>query len=171
MKIGRWWRVLELEGEGESEEGRAEESWLVTTGTKEKKKRRFTPGTVALQEIHKFQKSNGFFIRKLPFVRWVREIAKEQWGNLWSQALVLLALQEVVEAYIYLRMPTCVQSMINVSPPCQRLFNWHKGSRGKQLSISQNKKNIYIDLNLIFWSKLFGCFIWCGKEPYLGWQW
>ena len=67
---------------------------------KEKKRRQFIPGTLALQEIHKFQKSTGFLIRKLSFVRWVREIAQEEWGDLRFQALALLTLQEVAEAYI-----------------------------------------------------------------------
>ena len=45
---------------------------------KEKKRKRFRLGTVVLQEIHKFHKSTSFLIRKLPFVRWVREITQEQ---------------------------------------------------------------------------------------------
>ena len=64
------------------------------------KRRQFRLGTVALWEICKFQKSTSFLIRKLPFVRWVREIVQEQWGNLRFQALALLILQEMAEAYI-----------------------------------------------------------------------
>ena len=96
MKTGRQWRVLEVK-EKVRERGKkvadVEETW-------NEKKRRFRPGTVALQEICKFQKSTSFLIRKLPFVRLVRKIAQEQWGDLGFQALVLLALQEVVEANI-----------------------------------------------------------------------
>lgn len=40
------------------------------------KKRRFRPGTVALREIRKYQKSTEFLIRKLPFMRLVREIGQ-----------------------------------------------------------------------------------------------
>ena len=40
-----------------------------------KKPHRFRPGTVALREIRKFQKSTELLIRKLPFQRLVREIA------------------------------------------------------------------------------------------------
>ena len=36
---------------------------------------RYRPGTVALREIRKFQKSTELLIRKLPFQRLVREIA------------------------------------------------------------------------------------------------
>jgi hypothetical protein len=38
-------------------------------------RRRFRPGTVALREIRKYQKSTELLIRKLPFQRLVREIA------------------------------------------------------------------------------------------------
>ena len=64
-----------------------------------RKKRQFKMGTVALWETLKFQKSISFLIRRFPFVRWVRDIAQEQWGNLRFWALTLLALQEVVEVY------------------------------------------------------------------------
>ena len=42
-----------------------------------KKPHRYRPGTVALREIRKFQKSTDLLIRKLPFQRVVREIAQE----------------------------------------------------------------------------------------------
>ncbi|KAF5806821.1 putative transcription factor Hap3/NF-YB family [Helianthus annuus] len=42
-----------------------------------KKPHRFRPGTVALREIKKYQKSNELLIRKLPFQRFVREIAQD----------------------------------------------------------------------------------------------
>ena len=41
------------------------------TGYSEPKKRRFRPGTVALWEIRKYQKSTDLLIRKLPFQRLV----------------------------------------------------------------------------------------------------
>ena len=40
--------------------------------------RRFRPGTVALREIRRYQKSTDLLMRKLPFQRLVREIAAEQ---------------------------------------------------------------------------------------------
>ena len=49
---------------------------------REERRKRFHPGTVALQEIRMFQKTNSFLIRKLPFVRWFREIAQAQRGDL-----------------------------------------------------------------------------------------
>merc|ERR1712096_465123 len=42
-----------------------------------KKPHRFRPGTVALREIRKYQKSTDLLIRKLPFQRLVRDIAHE----------------------------------------------------------------------------------------------
>eukprot|EP00884_Botryococcus_braunii_P023489 jgi/Botrbrau1/9824/Bobra.0313s0003.1 len=39
-----------------------------------KKPHRYRPGTVALREIRKYQKSTELLIRKLPFQRLVREI-------------------------------------------------------------------------------------------------
>jgi histone H3 len=42
-----------------------------------KKPHRYRPGTVALREIRKYQKSTELLIRKLPFQRLVREIAQD----------------------------------------------------------------------------------------------
>merc|ERR1711937_874753 len=43
----------------------------------QKKTKRFRPGTKALREIKKFQKTTDLLLRKLPFQRLVREIAHE----------------------------------------------------------------------------------------------
>jgi histone H3/H4 len=43
-----------------------------------RKPHRYRPGTVALREIRKYQKSHDLLIRKLPFQRLVREIAQGQ---------------------------------------------------------------------------------------------
>jgi histone H3 len=37
----------------------------------------FCPGTVALREIHKFQKTTNLLIRKAPFQRLVRKLAQK----------------------------------------------------------------------------------------------
>lgn len=52
----------------------ARKSAAKTTGGL-KKPHRYKPGTVALREIRKYQKSTEMLIRKLPFQRLVREIA------------------------------------------------------------------------------------------------
>ncbi|KAM7266695.1 hypothetical protein ACFE04_004592 [Oxalis oulophora] len=65
-----------------------------------KKPHRFRPGTVALREIRKYQKSTELFIRKLPFQRLVREIAHDFMLDLWFQSSAISALQEAAEAYL-----------------------------------------------------------------------
>ena len=67
-----------------------------------KKPHRYRPGTVALREIRRFQKSTDLLIRKAPFQRLVRKIAQELFPNkeLRFQSLSVLALQEASEAYL-----------------------------------------------------------------------
>ena len=65
-----------------------------------KKPHRFKPGTVALREIRKYQKSTDLLIRKLPFQRLVREIAQDFKTDLRFQSNAVLALQEAAEAYL-----------------------------------------------------------------------
>ncbi|RPD67191.1 histone-fold-containing protein [Lentinus tigrinus ALCF2SS1-7] len=72
------------------------------------RKKRFRPGTVALREIRRYQKSTDLLIRKLPFSRVVREIALDMMtdtvdygaaGLRW-QSSAILALQEATEAFL-----------------------------------------------------------------------
>ena len=65
-----------------------------------KKPHRYRPGTVALREIRKFQKSTDLLIRKLPFQRLIREIASDFKSDLRFQSQAVLALQEAAEAYL-----------------------------------------------------------------------
>tara|TARA_B110000008_G_scaffold279357_1_gene326137 strand:+ start:1092 stop:1499 length:408 start_codon:yes stop_codon:yes gene_type:complete len=65
-----------------------------------KKPHRYRPGTVALREIRKYQKSTDLLIRKLPFQRLVREIAQDFKTDLRFQSTAILALQEASEAYL-----------------------------------------------------------------------
>ena len=81
-----------------------------------KKPHRYRPGTVALREIRRYQKSTELLIRKLPFQRLVREIAQDfktdlrfqssaVLGELWFQLFLYTdvsfsALQEAAEAYL-----------------------------------------------------------------------
>ena len=69
-----------------------------------KKPHRYRPGTVALREIRRYQKSTDLLIRKLPFQRFVRQVAKDmklfnKETALWCGA-ALLALHESAEAYL-----------------------------------------------------------------------
>src|ERR1700756_1904315 len=65
-----------------------------------KKPHRYRPGTVALREIRRYQKSTDSLIRKLPFQRLVREIAADFKNDLRFQATAIGALQEAAEAYL-----------------------------------------------------------------------
>ena len=65
-----------------------------------KKPHRYRPGTVALREIRRYQKSTDLLIRKLPFQRLVREIAQDFKNDLRFQGSAVLALQEAAEAYL-----------------------------------------------------------------------
>lgn len=65
-----------------------------------KKPHRFHAGTVALREIRKYQKSTDLLIRKLPFQRFVREIAQDYKTDLRFQSSAILALQESTESYL-----------------------------------------------------------------------
>merc|ERR1712146_643088 len=65
-----------------------------------KKPHRFRPGTVALREIRRYQKTTDLLLRKLPFQRLVREIAGGFNNNLRFQSSAVMALQEASEAYL-----------------------------------------------------------------------
>jgi histone H3 len=64
-----------------------------------KKPHRFHPGTVALREIKKYQKSTELLLRKLPFQRLVREIGQDFKGELRWRSEAMLALQTAAEEY------------------------------------------------------------------------
>ena len=69
---------------------------------------RYKPGTVALREIRKYQKTTNLLLRKLPFARLVKEIAMDmttigygynETPMRW-QSHAILALQEASEAFL-----------------------------------------------------------------------
>ena len=64
------------------------------------KPHRYRAGTVALQDIHHFQKTSALLIQKLPFQRLVREIVQDYKTDLRFQSAAILCLQEAVEAYL-----------------------------------------------------------------------
>lgn len=55
------------------------------------------PGTVALREIRRYQKSTELLIRKLPFQRLVREIAQDFKTDLRFQSAAIGALQVLAD--------------------------------------------------------------------------
>ena len=72
-----------------------------TSQKQQPKPRKYRPGTVALWEIRRYQKSTELLIRKLPFQRLVREIAQDLGKmNMRFQSGAIMALQEASEAYL-----------------------------------------------------------------------
>jgi len=65
-----------------------------------RKPHRYRPGSVALREIRKYQKSTELVIHKMAFQRLVREIAQDYKSDIRFQSTALLALQEASEAYL-----------------------------------------------------------------------
>ncbi|KHN84932.1 Histone H3, partial [Toxocara canis] len=64
------------------------------------KPHRYRPGTVALREIRRYQKSTELLIRKLPFQQSVRETAQDFKTDLRFQSSAVLPLQGASEAYL-----------------------------------------------------------------------
>ena len=103
-----------------------------------KKPRRYRPGTVALREIIRYQKSTELLIRKLPFQRLLREISQQVCldkgiTNVKYQSTAILALQEAAEDFL-VRM----FSQVNDIAIC-----------GKLVTIQ--------DKHIQLWKRLFGC--------------
>jgi len=73
---------------------------VLKQGSGQKKPHRYKPGTVALREIRRYQKSTELLIRKLPFQRLVREIAQEFKTDLRFQSEAIMALQEAAESHL-----------------------------------------------------------------------
>ncbi|XP_053577969.1 histone H3-like centromeric protein A isoform X1 [Bombina bombina] len=66
------------------------------------RRHRYRPGTRALMEIRKYQKSTELLLRKAPFSRLVREVCMVYTHGLsysW-QSMALMALQEAAEAFL-----------------------------------------------------------------------
>ena len=88
--------------------GKAPRKQLATKGARKtapvaggvKKPHRYRPGTVALREIRRYQKSTELLIRKEPFSRLVREIAQDFKTDCRFQSAAMLANQEAAEAYL-----------------------------------------------------------------------
>ena len=65
-----------------------------------RKPHRYRPGTVALREIRRYQKSTELLIRKAPFERLVREIAQDFKTELRFRSDSIKAFQEAAEFYL-----------------------------------------------------------------------
>ena len=67
-----------------------------------RKPRRNRPGTVALRQIRRYQRSTELLIRKLPFQRLVKEVVQDLFPteSYRFQSTAILALQEASESFL-----------------------------------------------------------------------
>ena len=73
-----------------------------------RKARRFRPGTVALRQIKKYQRSTELLIRKLPFQRLLREVVYDMKKKDYRfQSTVILAMQEAAESFLVRMFEQC----------------------------------------------------------------
>ena len=97
------------------------------------KPRRFRPGTVALREIRKYQKSTELLIRKLPFQRLVREVATKMCPSLRFQSTAILALQEASESFLvtmFEDVNVCCLHAGRVTIQVKDMWLWNRMIRG-----------------------------------------
>ena len=85
-----------------------------------KKPHRYRPGTVALREIRRFQKSTDLLIRKAPFQRLVREIAQDFKNDLLFQSTSVLALQEA--SYFTIELPKTILICLRITKKPKLFF-------------------------------------------------
>lgn len=65
-----------------------------------KKAFRWKPGTVALRQVKRLQKSTELLVARAPFSRLVREIAESHKAGLRFQSSAVAAIQEATEAFV-----------------------------------------------------------------------
>ena len=98
-----------------------------------KKTFRFRPGTVALRQIRKYQKSTDLLIRKLPFLRLVREVAQKINPTLRFQSTAVLALQEAAESFLvtmFEDVNVCAIHAGRVTIQPKDMYLWNRMIRG-----------------------------------------
>lgn len=66
----------------------------------ERRVKRYRPGTLALKEIRRYQKTTELLIKVAPFQRLVKEVSQKFKQDFRYQTAALQALQEATEAYI-----------------------------------------------------------------------
>ncbi|VDM64356.1 unnamed protein product [Angiostrongylus costaricensis] len=108
-----------------------------------KKPHRYRPGTVALREIRRYQKSTELLIRKLPFQRLVREIAQDFKTDLRFQSSAVMALQEASEAYLvglFEDTNLCAIHAKPIMPPKPSAKGAKKAAKSQKASRAGDKK-------------------------------
>ena len=129
---------------GKSCGGKAPRKQLATKASRNdrgvRKPYRYRPGTVALREIRRYQKSSDLLVRKLPFQRLVREISADFKTDLRFQESGMLALQEASEAYLVALLEdtnllTIHRNCVTIKPKdiqlCRRIRGERDGERSR----------------------------------------
>ena len=96
----RYVRAKQPKGKGSKEFHGRQGKKIKSAATPKRKARRYRPGSVALREIRKYQKTTNLLIRKLPFQRLVRELAANFKGDLRFQSTALYAHHEASESFL-----------------------------------------------------------------------
>lgn len=113
-----------------------------------KKPHRYRPGTVALREIRRYQKSTELLIRNFHsnvlFVK-LHKISKLISASKDLQ-LWLFKKQVKLTSLVFSKIPTCVLFMLNESPSCQKIFNSHVES------VVNAPKRLAVPIGLRFFS-------------------
>uniref|UniRef100_A0A3Q1BDQ0 Histone H3 n=1 Tax=Amphiprion ocellaris TaxID=80972 RepID=A0A3Q1BDQ0_AMPOC len=102
-----------------------------------KKPHRYRPGTVALREIRRYQKSTELLIRKLPFQRLVREILRTSRPTCASRAPPSWLCRRPARLTWSdsSRTPTCAPSTPRGSPSCPKTSSWPTASVERELRL------------------------------------
>ena len=98
------------------------------------KKRRYRPGSLAIRQIRKYQKSTELLIAKAPFCRLVREIAQERSSSIRFQSSAIVALQTASEDYLVglfedTNLITIHRKCVTISPKDIQLARRIRGER------------------------------------------
>lgn len=93
-------KLASLEPRPSKEPSKHGSKTLNVVGVVKKPKRHWRPGTVALREIRKYQKTTDLLLLRAPFQRLVREIAQDYKTDVRFQSEAIAALQEAAEAYV-----------------------------------------------------------------------
>ena len=85
-----------------SPQKRKSQTLSIDGGPTLKRHKRYKPGTVALREIRRYQNTTNLLLRKLPFVRLIKEVLQDIYpsNTIRWQSTALLAIQEATEAYL-----------------------------------------------------------------------
>ena len=113
------------------------------------KKRYYRPGTVALREIRKYQKSTDLLIRRLPFQRLVREIAADLkidiFQNSRARHCLLYRSPQNHSCVMFSKQQICVPFIVIALHLWSKTFSWRVAS-----VVIENEKNIIYIFIFIF---------------------